>query len=99
MEIDPNDQVLFDNFVPRYSGIAEVTPNRIVLIGVYLLLAPTGIGFILTAIGNVISFQLTIMQVISSLLCGGIGLLCLGIVAQTHRRYLKARRQPRDILN
>lgn len=36
--------VWHDNFVPKYSGLASARPSRLILIGVWLIFAPTALG-------------------------------------------------------
>lgn len=90
---DPDDQLLHDIAVPRYSAIGTVTPNRLVLVGVYLLFVPGSIYCLLLGIDVFYDPRVPSalrLLIAAAYVCGaGVSFL---IVYKTHKRYVAAKR-------
>ena len=89
---EQDDQLLHDIAVPRHSAIGTVTPNRLVLVGVYLLFVPGSIFGLLMAMDM---FWDSGLPLIARLMIGvgyvfsaGVSLL---IIYKTHKRYRAAK--------
>jgi hypothetical protein len=81
--------VWHDNFVPRYSAIATAEPNKLFLIGIWLLFLPMAFPGILTAIAFADSRDLTtatIVAIVPTLF----SVLAVTILYIQTRRYLVA---------
>jgi hypothetical protein len=88
-----NDDLIHDIAIPRYSALGTVTPNRIVLIGVYLLLGSS----VLYAFFSVIQlltdpttpFFLRLLTTAFYFAAAAVGIL---LIIKVHRRYITHKR-------
>jgi hypothetical protein len=93
MPTEQDDQLLHDIAVPRYSAIGTVTPNRIVLVGVYLIFVP-GLVYCVLMVPEALFFS---GLPVAACVMIGVGYLfgagvCFLIVYKTHKRYRAAKR-------
>jgi hypothetical protein len=88
-----NQDVMHDNFVPKYSALASAEPKLLVVIGVWLIFAPMAVFFTGIGISQLFDAGVTLS---SALLNGSILALCAGlgvtILWQQTRRYIARRR-------
>jgi len=94
MPIEQDDQLLHDIAVPRYSAIGTVTPNRIVLVGVYLIFVP-GLIYCLLMVPAALFYSglpVGVCVVIGVGYLFGVVVSFL-IVYKTHKRYEAAKRE------
>ena len=91
-----NQDVIHDNFVPRYSEISKAEPQPLIIIGVWLIFAPMFLAVIGFGIGCLFSEDFTVLSV---LIGAPVTLLLAGLSAtvlwQQTRRFLRHRSKSR----
>lgn len=63
--------VWYDNFVPKYSAIASARPSLLVLIGVWLIFAPAALGAVaigLSTLSDLRDFPTSVISSVFALL-------------------------------
>lgn len=88
-----NQDVMHDNFVPKYSALASAQPSRLVLIGVWLIFAPMAVlcgANIPLALSQSPDLLVAIVSVVGSVL---FLVLTVAILVSQTRRYLVGREQ------
>ena len=84
-----HQDVIHDNFVPRYSGLATVKPSRVILIGVWLIFFPLALGSFLSVLAAILQ-PLSVVTIATSILGAcPLGLSLVILFSQT-RRFLRS---------
>jgi hypothetical protein len=93
MPTEQDDQLLHDIAVPRYSAIGTVTPNRIVLVGVYFIFVP-GLIYCLAMVSEALFYSglpVAVCLIIGVGYLFGAG-VSFFIIYKTHKRYRATKR-------
>ena len=87
-----NQDVMHDNFVPKYSALAQAEPKPVIIIGVWLIFAP----MFLSSIGFWILHLWETDNAVSILIATPVSALFAGLAAtilwQQTRRFIRRRR-------
>jgi hypothetical protein len=86
-----NQDVLHDNFVPKYSALATAAPSRLVLVGVWLLFGPmwlAGLFHLGMALLEPAELWVKVLSMVLGL--GYVMLLSVILYKQTRRYVLRA---------
>ena len=88
-----NQDVMHDNFVPKYSALATAQPSRLVLIGVWLIFAPMALFALSTAPSLMREAPGALAAVIFLLGPSFALVISIAILTVQTKRYLEAKRQ------
>ena len=86
-----NQDVVHDNFVPKYSVIATAQPTRLVLVGVWMIFAPMALGMIGISLSMIADARDTMTAIVSSVLPVLFFVLAVVILFTQTRRYMNAK--------
>ncbi|TWU49016.1 hypothetical protein Poly51_49200 [Rubripirellula tenax] len=84
-----NQDVIHDNFVPKYSALATAPRTKLVLIGVWLIFLPMSFGVFALPICFLTGHDNSFASILQGLLVTAFGMLSLVILYSQTRRYLK----------
>ncbi|TWT56627.1 hypothetical protein [Allorhodopirellula solitaria] len=85
-----NQDLIHDNFVPKYSGLATSPRTKLVLIGVWLIFLPMSFGVFALPIYFLTGHDSPLASILQGLLVTAFGILSLVILYSQTRRYLKS---------
>ncbi|MEM1226550.1 MAG: hypothetical protein AAGJ40_12685 [Planctomycetota bacterium] len=83
-----NQDVIHDNFVPRYSALATAPRTKLVLIGVWLIFSPMSFGVFALPIYFLTEHNEPFASLLHGLLVTAFGILAITILYSQTRRYL-----------
>jgi hypothetical protein len=84
-----NQDVIHDNFVPKYSALATAPRTKLVLIGVWLIFLPMSFGVFALPIYFLTGHDDPLASIAQGLLITAFGILAIMILYSQTRRYLK----------
>ncbi|TWT79476.1 hypothetical protein CA13_08770 [Planctomycetes bacterium CA13] len=83
-----NQDVWHDNFVPKYSALSNVRPSLLVLVGVWMLFAPTAIGSACFALSTLVGSDDLGVRLILLFSSVAWSVLIFAILLKQTKRYL-----------
>ena len=84
-----NQDVIHDNFVPKYSALATAPRTKLVLIGVWLIFLPMSFGVFALPIYFLTGHDAPFASILQGLMLTAFGILAIMILYSQTRRYLK----------
>lgn len=88
-----NQDVMHDNFVPKYSGLATAKPSLVVLAGVWMIFGTALVCIPLFTLPNILDAPDLFTAVIGSILPALLTVLAIAILVTQTRRYLHYKRE------
>ena len=83
-----NQDVIHDNFVPKYSAIANAPRTKLVLVGVWLIFLPMSFGVFALPMYFLSRNDDPLASIVQALLISAFGVLATIILYSQTRRYL-----------
>jgi len=82
-----NQDVMHDNFVPKYSGLASARPSLLILTGVWLIFVPMAIGGLVIGIVSLGDGETVVDRVVFSIMPFTASVLAVVILFTQTSRY------------
>ncbi|WP_146602066.1 hypothetical protein [Novipirellula aureliae] len=89
-----NQDVMHDNFVPKYSGLASVRPSLLILTGVWLIFVPMALGGLAFGVAGMGEGKTILDRLIFSLMPLAASVLAVAVLYTQTSRYRNREKGP-----